>query len=207
MTSWVESTLPLRLLQGGEHLRLLATGVLARGGGAVLHVTGPVSASAPRTMALTDDPLPDEPFDWSGVAEDVQGRLREVVDLVDECCAEILDVEHRTAARRLLARAVVADPKIFRRRGAPERAAAAICWVICRATTPSPLTGGLSRLKELLAWFGVRGSVSQHAHVFLAAIGVDPHRRYGAMDLGSVDYLVGERRRDLIAIRDRWLAH
>ena len=81
-----------------------------------------------------------------------------------------------------------------------------------RGDSPLDLLGLISygstlESQELLDWFGVRGSVSQRAHVFLAAIGVDPHRRYGAMDLGSPDYLVGERRRDLIAIRDRWLAH
>ena len=85
---------------------------------------------------------------------------------------------------------------------------AAICWVdLPRQRHRRRLREPVGDVQELLDWFGVRGSVSQRAHVFLAAIGVDPHRRYGAMDLGSPDYLVGERRRDLIAIRDRWLAH
>jgi hypothetical protein len=39
----------------------------------------------------------------------------------------------------------------------------------------------------------------------LRANGVDPSRLYGSMDLGAPDLLTGERRRDLIDRRDRWL--
>ncbi len=49
---------------------------------------------------LDDDPLPDEPFQWKGIPDDVVDRVQEVLDLTDRCCDELLDVECRTACRR-----------------------------------------------------------------------------------------------------------
>ena len=100
------------------------------------------------TMALTDDPLPDEPFDWSGVPEDVQERLREVVDLVDGCCAEILDVEHRTAARRLLARSVAADPGSSGDEEHPSGLPPRFAGSSAAPTTPSPATAARWRVRS-----------------------------------------------------------
>ena len=57
--------------------------------------------------ALDDRPLPDEDFDWAGIPVDVHDKVAEVLGLVDACCDDLLDVEYRTACRRLLAR--VAD--------------------------------------------------------------------------------------------------
>lgn len=47
--------------------------------------------------ALTDDPLPDEPFDWSGVAGDITDRVTEVLDLGDAFAEGSFGVEFRTA--------------------------------------------------------------------------------------------------------------
>ena len=49
---------------------------------------------------LDDDPLPDEPFGWDGIPDDVCDRVREVLDECDRCAAELFDVEYRTACRR-----------------------------------------------------------------------------------------------------------
>jgi len=153
---------------------------------------------------LDDAPLPDEPFEWAGVADDVRPVVEVMLDLCDRCVDELLDVEHRTAMRRFLSRAAVADPALFRRKASPERGAAAIAWVICRANgTTGDYWSGLS-VQELLTWFGVTGSVSQRAEPLLRANGVDPHRLYGSMDLGAADLLTAERRADIIAGRDRW---
>ena len=43
--------------------------------------------------ALDDSPLPDEPFDWTGIAEDIAPRVREVLEMVDRCCHDLLGVE------------------------------------------------------------------------------------------------------------------
>ncbi len=44
--------------------------------------------------AVDADPLPAEPFDWAAVPADVHARVGEVLELVDGCCAELLDVEY-----------------------------------------------------------------------------------------------------------------
>ena len=156
---------------------------------------------------LDDAPLPDEPFEWAGIAEDIRPVVQQIVDDCDRCGDELLDIEHRTAMRRFLSRAAVADPAVFRRKASPTRGAAAVAWVICRANnTVGASWSGLS-VQELLAWFGVKGSVAQRAEPLLRANGVDPHRLFGTMELGAPDLLTSERRREIIAQRDRWLAH
>jgi hypothetical protein len=57
-------------------------------------------------------------------------------------------------------------------------------------------------VQELLAWFGVTGSVSQRAEPLLRANGVDPHQLYGSMDLGAIDLLTSTQRASIIASRD-----
>jgi hypothetical protein len=148
---------------------------------------------------LDDAPLPDEPFAEDRVPADVRNRVAEVRELVDRCCDALLDVEQRTAARRLLAAVAEGDPAIFRRRGRAETAAAAICWLVAKANR-SLARGGLAA-QDLLGWFGVR-SASQRSAPMLAAIGVDPHR-LGELELESPVYLTAARRRQLIADRDR----
>lgn len=154
---------------------------------------------------LDETPLPDEPFEWAGIAEDIRPVVKDILDACDRCADELLDVEHRTAMRRFLNRAAVGDPAAFRRKASPVRGAAAVAWVICRANgTVGAYWSGLS-VQDLLAWFGVKGSVSQRAEPLLRANGVDPHHLYGSMDLGTPDLLTAERRQEIIAARDRWL--
>jgi hypothetical protein len=152
-----------------------------------------------RTLDELDDTrLPDEPFAEESVPADVRERVTEICELVDRCCEALLDVEHRTAARRLLAAVAAADPAVVRR-GRVETAAAAIVWLVARANlslSPSGL-----QAKELLGWFGV-GPVYQRSAPMLAALGIDPHDR-AELALESPAYLTAARRRQLIADRDR----
>ncbi|SHU31438.1 Uncharacterised protein [Mycobacteroides abscessus subsp. abscessus] len=152
---------------------------------------------------LTDEPLDDEPFDWAGIADDIRPMVEKVVALCDRCADELFDVEHRTAMRRFLGRAAAADPAIFRRKASPERGAAAVAWVICRANH-SVGQYGVLQVAELLAWFGLKGSVSQRAEPMLLANGVDPHALYGEPRLGAADLLAAARRRSIIQVRDRY---
>ena len=150
---------------------------------------------------LDADPLSDEPFSWEGIAEDIRPVVTSMVELCDRCADELLDVEHRTAMRRFLARAAVVDPALFRRRAAPNRGAAAIAWVICRANDTagshrSALTSG-----QLLSFFGVTGSVSQRAEPLLKAVGVNPYGFGFDPHLGTPDLLVSSRRAALIEQR------
>lgn len=154
---------------------------------------------------LDDEPLPDEPFEWAGIPEDVRERVTEVLELCDRCADELFDVEHRTAFRRLLSRATVGDPSIFRRKGRADRAAAAICWTIAKANYTVAAPGKIES-QQLSAWFGLKDSASQRSEAFQKAIGVNPHRQFGDMRLGTPDFLIGARRAQIIDQRDRRLA-
>ena len=156
-------------------------------------------------MELDDRPLPDEAFEWAGIAEDIRPAVQETLDACDRVADELLDVEHRTAMRRFLGRAAAGDPAVFRRKASPVRGAAAVAWVICRANdTAGTRSSGLT-VQELLGAFGVKGSVSQRAEPLLWASGIDPYQRYGEMDLGAPDLLTGACRADIIEQRDRYL--
>ena len=150
---------------------------------------------------LHDAPLPDEPFDWTEIPDDVRAPVGEVLAYCDRCADEVLDVECRTAARRVLARIAVNGPDVFRRRGRADTAAAAICWSVCRANDIfDQRAGGLTQ-KALLAHFGMKGSVSQRADTLLDAGGFPDFRDDFA--LGAPDYLVSARRRAILATRAR----
>lgn len=150
---------------------------------------------------LDAEPLPDEQFRWEGIPHDIRGRVAEVVELVDGCCDALFDVELRTAARRLLSKVAAADPQIFRRRSSPATAAAAVCWIAAKANDRLDLhrSEGI-RAKDLMAHFGLTGSVSQRAEVMLRAIGVG-YSYYG-IALRDADLLVAKQRAEVIASRD-----
>lgn len=151
--------------------------------------------------ALDDQPLPDEPFNWTGITDDVAPRVLEVVDHVDRCCDVLLDVEYRTACRRLIHRAAVRDPKVFLRKGKTESAAAAIIWIIGTANDifegPDRILLS-SRVVELL---GLRSSASSRAEPFVRAAGFPCSYRSFHLD---ANFLVSTRRRSIIVERDRY---
>lgn len=146
-------------------------------------------------------PLPDEAFDWSVVPPDVADVVGQVLELCDGYCDDQLDVEGRTACRRLLARVVAGDANVFRRRGRPETAAAAICWIIAKA---NGLFVGDLYAKDMAAWFGIKGSPSARSTTFLNAGGWDGYWFSLRSNLGTPDLLVSKRRRKIAASRDRY---
>jgi hypothetical protein len=153
---------------------------------------------------LDDHPLPDEEFPWRQVPDAIKGEVTKVLNLCDGCCDELLDVEYRTACRRLLARVATGNPEVFARRARPENSAAAICWIIGKANDLFSHTGGRMLVKDLMAHFGLtQGGASQRASTFLRAAGFNPDQ-YGGMDLGSPDFLVSARRRRIIERRDHY---
>lgn len=151
--------------------------------------------------SLDDRPLPDEAFDWSGIAEDIAPRVAEVLRLCDDCCDTLLDTEYRTACRRLLARIARGGPEVFRRKGRADTAAAAICWTIGRE---NELFGGDEGIyaKDVVGHFGLTGSVSQRSGTLLRAAGLT--NAAGAPSPASADLLVSTERRNLIDARDRF---
>jgi len=152
---------------------------------------------------LQTTPLPDEDFDWADIPSDIHAPVADVLALCDRCCAQLLDVEYRTAARRLLARAARGDPAAFKRRARADNTAAAVCWIVGKANHLFTPSGGGMQVKDLLEHFGVSGSVSQRATTLLRAGGF-PTDHYGEIRLGSPDYLVSDRRHSILTQRDRY---
>ncbi|MBK5218130.1 MAG: hypothetical protein JJE02_11145, partial [Propionibacteriales bacterium] len=150
-------------------------------------------------------PLPDEEFDWSQLPDDIRRRVEEVLALVDDVTETHLDLEYRTACRRLLRDVAAGDAEIFRRKSSSARTAAAICWMAAKANESVGYAGSMST-QDFLAHFGITGSVSQRTEVMQRAIGADPQRQYGSMDLGTTAYLVSTRRARIMEARDRYVA-
>lgn len=151
--------------------------------------------------ALDDDPLPDEDFDWTGIDESIRPMVQVMLDTCDDCAEELFDVEHRTAMRRVLARAARNDPKVFQRKASPVRGAAAMTWLVGRVNR----TVGPDALPatDLLAYFRASGSVSDRAQTLCRAAGYDVGYIRGDLRLGDPEILVSGRRRELIEARDR----
>ena len=151
---------------------------------------------------LTDEPLPDEEFEWLGIEEDIRPKLEEILALCDANANELLDVEHRTANRRLLRDLAIVNPAYFRGRAAARTSAAAISYMVAHAngtlSAYGPLTAG-----ALLKPFGV-STVGQRKDQFRSFLGLPRDLPSGRpMSLGAPDYLVGARRQALIVERDR----
>ena len=152
---------------------------------------------------LDDNPLPDEPFRWEGIPDDVTARVREVLALTDRCCEEILDFEYRTACRRVLARVAFREPEVFRRKGRAETAAAALVWIVGKANDLFEQRTGGMQVRDLMSHFGLRqSSVAQRAATILRAGGF--HDDTYIVRLGSPDYLVAARRRRIVKMRESY---
>ena len=152
---------------------------------------------------LDDDPLPDEPFRWDGIPDDVTARVREVLALADRCCEEMLDFEYRTACRRVLARVASGEPQVFRRKGRAETAAAALVWIVGKANDLFEQRTGGMQVRDLMRHFGLgQSSVAQRAATLLRAGGF--HDDTYIVRLGSPGYLVAARRRRIIKMRESY---
>ena len=152
---------------------------------------------------LDDNPLPDEPFRWEGIPDDVTARVREVLALTDRCCEEILDFEYRTACRRVLARVAFREPEVFRRKGRAETAAAALVWIVGKANDLFEQRTGGMQVRDLMSHFGLgQSSVAQRAATILRAGGF--HDDTYIVRLGSPDYLVAARRRRIVKMRESY---
>ena len=152
---------------------------------------------------LDDDPLPDEPFRWDGIPDDVTARVNEVLTLSDRCCEEMLDVEYRTACRRVLARVASKEPEVFCRKGRAETAAAALVWIVGKANDLFEQRTGGMQVRDLMSHFGLRqSSVAQRAATMLRAGGFNDDTYI--VRLGSPDYLVAARRRRIIRMRESY---
>lgn len=149
---------------------------------------------------LDSSPLPDEPFEWTGINEDIVDGVGLMLADCDRIADSLLGLEYRTAMRRLLHQVAIGDPLIFRRNSSPARGAAAIAWIIHRANDED-VPDNIS-VQDLLSAFGVRGSVSQRAEPMLRAIGVDPRNRGMSMALGQPGLLTSGSRAAMVRTRE-----
>ncbi len=158
---------------------------------------------SPEAIATLDaTPLPDEPVDVRGVAEDIRERVVAMSDLIDRACAEYFDVEIRTAARRLLALAASASPGIVRRGTRDDNLAAAVLYMAAKANDEWGFWQGGEAARDVMEFIGVTSHPAQRAESVQKAIGVDPYRQYGSMDLGRPELLTSRTRAGLIRLRE-----
>ena len=157
-------------------------------------------------MSLDESALPDEEFDWSGIPENIRPAVEAALEQCDRCADSLFDVEHRTAMRRFLARAARTDPTVFARKGSPTRGAAAVAWVITTGNRTAGVWSAELTAKDLLAHFGVTGTVSDRAGTLMRAAGVPTGHVTSSIELGDPGLLVSARRRSLMQSRDQALA-
>lgn len=147
--------------------------------------------------ALDDEPLPDEDLALDDVAEDIRSRVMHIGELADAACDALLDVEYRTAARRLLVDVAKAEPGLFRRRSNDDRLAAAVVYAVHRCNegwgTPSEVT-----VADITAWFGVGRNLSARGRTVLAAVGIETADLRDPVLAGTPRYLTSTRRRWLV---------
>ena len=154
-------------------------------------------------MALDAEPLPDEDFDWTDIPEKIRPAVEAILDECDRCADTLFDVEHRTVMRRFLARAARNDPKVFARKGSPVRGAAAVAWLITTGNRTAGVWSAAMTSKELLAHFGLTGSVSDRASTLMRAAGTSSFYTPSLIKFGDPALLVSSRRRYLVDSRDR----
>jgi hypothetical protein len=80
---------------------------------------------------LNDDPLPDEPFDWSLVPDQWREQTSVALVRLDQMTTDLCDVETRTVARRVLA-SLAAEGEVFKRPTDVDALAAGIIWALSR---------------------------------------------------------------------------
>lgn len=152
--------------------------------------------------AVTSDPLPDEPFDGTGIPSDIREEVDDVLAVVEDVCARSLGPEILTASRRLLAAAATGNPTVFRQNANRRRSAAAIVWAVASANHLIGRSSGQMLVRELLAEFDLTGSVSQRGGVLIRASGVGRIDARGGPTLADVAFLTGSRRAELLSLHD-----
>lgn len=157
---------------------------------------------------LDVEPLPDEDFAWEGIDADLRPRLEAILELADRCCDELFDHEYRTIARRVLARAARNDPGVVGRSDRDDKSAAALIWLIGKPNDMfNPYAPGGLFIKDLLAWFGLAGSVSKRGRDLREAAGLGGDFHHFVMR--DRDLLHSRQRARVIERRDHfrsWLS-
>jgi hypothetical protein len=164
--------------------------------------------------ALGIDPLPDEPLDAARVRKDLQARVAAIGARCDQVADQLHDPELRTACRRLLVRAVAAEPELLLRSDRDDTAAGAVLLAVAKG---NDLVGAGRAIPAtvLTHLSGLRSSPADRARSFAHAVagpeGTGFERHDGnrgepdVLVLGSPDLLLGRFRATLVRLRG--LAH
>lgn len=162
---------------------------------------------------LDDKPLPDEPFDWNLAGLAHRALVIEVLGRSDAWCDELFDVEVRTVARRLLARAVRAGAPPLRDDAELARLAAGLVWLAAKGNGRLGKAAGLYA-KHLWAHCGVRDS-GAIGRAIAVAVAVAVNRQVRWRDhywidsrvewLGDVELLTGAMRSAILRRLDELL--
>lgn len=160
---------------------------------------------------LTVEPLPhDEPLDLEAVPARLRDRVRPMGAQLDDVAVRLFGPEVGTACRRLLVRAVAAEPGLLREPARDEVVPAAVLWAVAKANDLVG-TGHQMPVSAVQAVCGLRSSPSERGKAFAHAVagprGVPfGDLRYSAtpdlLELGSPDLLVARLRRFLAVLRD-----
>lgn len=182
----------------GDHVSFIATLLIGSGAEAA----GGIDA----LQTLTDEPLPTEDLDTTGMADDVVDRLTSLVPEIRRVASEVFEEpELATAALRLLAEIGRGDPAIFRRRTADRTLLAALFWIVGKNnnlfTGQWGIDGNLT-IGELQSDLGVSTSPKQTAEKLLHAAGHELH--YDEVILGDPRYLISAHRQRIIENRDTY---
>jgi hypothetical protein len=160
---------------------------------------------------LPVEPLPgDEPLDLSAVPGQVRERVQVISEQVDDVAARLFDDEVRTACRRLLVRAVAAEPGLLREPSRDEVVPAAVLWAVGKANDLLG-QGRQMPVSAVTALCGLKSAPTERGKAFAHAIAgprgvVFGRYQYAAdpdvLELGSSDLLVSRFRRQLVRLRD-----
>jgi hypothetical protein len=149
--------------------------------------------------AMDDKPLPDLPFDWSQVPDDLREQTSEALAVIDRWATELYDPEVGTIARHVLAAVVAGDPRYVRQTARPPELGAAILYYVARRLSErtvkrSEMPWKVHTQKQLAEATGVPASTISKRQSTVARI-------VGSVDLDWSSLLHSTERRDFIATR------
>jgi hypothetical protein len=165
-------------------------------------------------LALTGDPLEDEPDLPEAETPQARARLSAVAELLDAVAAGCFDPESAVAFRTCLVRVWLREPEVVLHAASAAHVAGGVAWLVAKANGFLGARGRITvtRLKESL---GLHPSPSTYGKVVQGALvgyrdfeAQRTGRVYELPDLlplGLPDLLVGQTRRTLCRARDRAL--
>ncbi len=161
---------------------------------------------------LGTDPLEPEELRLDGIRHALRERVAGIDERLGRWAPALLGDEGLAATRRLLTRAVTAEPGLVTRSDRDDLAAGAVLWGVAKGNdligTNRPLRAAV--IQDVC---GLRSTPSQRGSSFAHAVGGDGSMYYGrpmwmfgaqpaVIPLGSPDLLLSRFRRRLVLVRD-----